>query len=334
MRSWMTLLVWCALVAGAVSCSGRGGGEEPMTIAVIPKGTTHLFWQSIHAGAIKASRELEVNIQWIGPEREDDRRLQITLVNNQVVSQVAGIVLAPLDAMALRRPVRAAVNQNIPVVIIDSDLHDFQDLYTSFVATDNRQGGRLAGENLARILNGQGKIILLRHAIGSASTENREEGFLEAIRTYPDIIVVSDEQYSGVTTAQAQQVSENLLIRFQDAQGQLMIDGIFCPNESSTYGMLQALKRQRLAGKVVFIGFDANDALIEGLRQGELNGLVVQDPFNMGYLGVKTMVLHLRGEQVEKRIDTGVTFIAREDLQRPEIMALIKPDVDKWLNLK
>ncbi len=332
MRRWIKVLIVSTLAAGAITCGGRGGDQEQVTIAVIPKGTTHIFWQSIHAGAVKASRELGVKIQWVGPEREDARQQQIALVNNLVVGQVDGIVLAPLDAMALRRPVRSAVSSHIPVVIIDSELHDSQDLYASFVATDNHKGGRLAGENMGRLLNGRGKIVMLRYAEGSASTEKREEGFMEAIRAYPGIEVVSDEQYAGATTALAQQASESLLLRFRDAQGNLMFDGIFCPNESSTYGMLQALKRQRQAGKVSFIGFDSSDPLIEGLRQGEINGLVVQNPFNMGYLGVKTMVRHLRGEQVEKRIDTGVTYVALQDLQQPEIMELVKPDVDKWLN--
>ena len=334
MRRWIKLLVMVMIGAGTVTCGGRSADPEQVTIAVIPKGTTHLFWQSIHAGAIKASIELGVKIQWVGPEREDARQQQIALVNNMVVGQVDGIVLAPLDARALRRPVRSAVNNDIPVVIIDSDLHDSQDLYASFVATDNHRGGQLAGENMGRLLKGRGKIIMLRYAEGSASTEKREAGFMEAIRAFPGIEVVSDEQYSGATTASAQQASESLLLRFRDAQGNLVIDGIFCPNESSTYGMLQALKRQRQAGKVIFIGFDSSDPLLEGLRQGGINGLVVQNPFNMGYLGVKTLVRHLRGEQVEKRIDTGVTYVALEDLNQPEIMALVQPEVDKWLNLK
>jgi len=330
MRKWIILLSVGTMLT-LIAC-GTGGKDGKLTIAVIPKGTTHVYWQSVYAGAIKASNDFDVRIIWIGPEKEDNRQQQISLVDNQVMSQVDGMVLAPLDAVALRRPVASAVRQNIPVVIIDSNLEDGESLYTSFVATDNRAGGRLAGRNMGRILGGGGRVVMLRYSEGSASTDNREEGFLEAIRAFPGIRVVSDEQYGGVTQASAQQASENLLLRFKDAAGKLTIDGIFTPNASSTYGMHQALKRQRLTGQVTFIGFDADDPLVEGLRRDEIQGLVVQNPFKMGYQGVETVVKHLKGETVPKRIDTGVNFITRADLDRPEILELIKPDMEKWLS--
>ena len=303
-----------------------------ISIAVIPKGTTHVFWKSVHAGAIKAGKELDVEINWVGTDREDDRQQQIALVNNQVINQVSGIVLAPLDANALRRPVLVAHDQKIPVIIFDSALNDADHTLVSFVATDNFRGGEIAGEQLAEKLDGRGKVIMLRYSEGSASTEKRENGFLRAIEAFPNIEVVSSEQYGGATTALAQQASENLLLRFKDNAGNPTIDGVFCPNESTTYGMLQALRRNRLAGKVRFVGFDANDPLLDGLRLQEIHGLVVQNPFMMGYLGVKTMVSHLRKQPVEKRIDTGVTFVTLENMNEPEVQELIKPDLDKWLN--
>jgi len=314
------------------TCSKDNGNKQNILISVIPKGTTHVFWQSVHAGAVKAARELKVNINWVGTDREDDRQQQIALVDNQVMNQVAGIVLAPLDAVALRRPVQNAVENGIPVIIIDSDLKDSEDLYTSFIATNNREGGRVAGKKLAALMGNKGKVMLLRYNEGSASTENREEGFLEAIREFPDIEIVSSEQYGGVTRASAQQTSENLLLRFTNASGRLMIDGIFTPNTSTTYGMLLALKRQNQAGKVNFIGFDAEDPVIDAMKAGELSGLIVQDPFKMGYLGVKMMVTTLQGKPVEKRIDTGVTFIEAADLEKKDIQALINPDLGKWLD--
>lgn len=334
MRKLLFIISLIGLTLGLTACGSKNGGDQKPTIAVIPKGTTQIYWQSVHAGAIKAANEMNVNINWIGPEREDARQQQIGLIDNQVINQVDGIVLAPLDAMALRRPVEAAVNKGIPVIIIDSKLQDAEDIYTSFVATDNRKGGEIAGQQLGKLLNGKGRVVVLRFNEGSASTTNREEGFLDAVRQFEGIQVVSDEQYAGATKAQAQQASENLLIRFQDENGNLSLDGIFCPNESTTYGMLQALRRQRFAGKVSFIGFDASDPLLQGLRQGDINGLVVQDPFKMGYLGLKTLVQHLRGEKVEKRIDTGVTYITTQNLDQPEIQQLINPDIQKWLSME
>jgi ribose transport system substrate-binding protein len=329
-------LALVALILSTIfsACNTSETKDPEITIAVIPKGTTHIFWESVHAGAIKASVELDVDINWVGPEKEDDRQQQIAVVDNQVLNGVSGIVLAPLDAMALRRPVRDAVRRNIPVIIIDSGLQDSEDVYTSFIATDNKEGGRIAGREMGKFLDGKGRVVLLRYMEGSASTTNREEGFLESLKEFPGITLVSDEQYAGATRSQAQQASENLLLRFKDAQGTLTIDGIFCPNASSTYGMLQALRRQRQTGKVLFIGFDSDDPLVMGLEKGEIHGLVVQNPFQMGFLGVKIMLDHISGKPVEKRIDTGVTFVRSEDLKRPEIRELIDPDLDYWLSQK
>ncbi|MGD8540370.1 MAG: substrate-binding domain-containing protein [Candidatus Aminicenantes bacterium] len=333
-RILLLTLIVSVLSVTFFACTTSETEEPTITIAVIPKGSTHIFWESVHAGAIKASVELGVDINWVGPEKEDDRQQQIAVVDNQVLNNVSGIVLAPLDEMALRRPVRDAVRRNIPVIIFDSALHDSEDIYTSFIATDNRKGGRIAGREMGKFLGGKGRVVLLRYMEGSASTTNREEGFLESLEEFPEITLVSDEQYAGATRAQAQQASENLLLRFKDEQGNLTIDGIFCPNASSTYGMLQALRRQRQAGKLIFIGFDSDDPLVKGLEQGEIHGLVVQNPFQMGFLGVKVMLDHLRGVPVEKRIDTGVTFVVKQDLEKPEIQELIDPNLEYWLSQK
>jgi ribose transport system substrate-binding protein len=314
-----------------LACKQEQNNKSKLSITVIPKGTTHVFWQSIHAGAIKASKESGVDITWVGPERDDDRQQQIALVDNQVMNQVSGIVLAPIDDIAMKRPVRNAVNNGIPVVIIDSGLKDSEDIYTSFIATNNRKGGHIGGVELGKLLNGKGKVVMMREAEGAASTQKRAAGFLDAISSYPEIEVVSDEQYAGASKAKAQQLAENLLFRFQDDTGKLTIDGIFCVNESTTYGMLQALKRKRLAGTIKFVGFDSAAPMIEGLKRGQIHGLVVQNPFKMGYLGVKTMVSFLQGRQIEKLVDTGVSFVTFDNLNNPEIKELLYPDLEKWL---
>ena len=238
------LLAASVLLLTGLSCgrpAGEGGAAPAgrLNIAVIPKGTTHVFWKTVEAGARKAGEELGVGITWVGPTKEDDRAQQIQVVETQVLNRMDGIVLAPLDAQALRRPVEEAVAKGVPVVIFDSALHDSEGLIVSFVATDNFQGGRIAGRRLGEMLGGKGKVILLRYMEGSASTHNREEGFLAAIGEFPDIEIASSEQYGGATTAEAQQAGENLLLRFKEGDA-LAIDGIFCPNESTTYGMLQA----------------------------------------------------------------------------------------------
>jgi ribose transport system substrate-binding protein len=241
---------------------------------------------------------------------------------------VKGIVLAPLDDVALRAPVHNAVKAGIPVVIIDSDLKSEE--YVSFVSTDNRVGGTKGGQRLAGLLGGKGKVVMLRYAEGSASTMNREQGFLDAMKEHPGIEIVSANQYGGATTESAYKASENLLAPFKK-NGGLAIDGIFCPNESTTFGMLRALQDAGLAGKVKFVGFDSSEKLVEAMEKDQIHGLVLQDPMNMGYLGVKTMVQHLRGAKTERRIDTGSTVATRENMNEPEVAALLKPDFRKWL---
>src|SRR3989454_12287415 len=334
MRRMFLLLVGLGLMGIAtLSCTKPGGStagaRKKLTIAVIPKGTTHEFWKSIHAGSLKAARELstqgtEVEVIWKGPLREDDREQQVQVVEGFTSQGVSGIVLAPLDNRALVRPVEEAKRAGVPTVIIDS-AHE-SDAIVSFVATDNRKGGRLAAERMGELLGGKGKVLMLRYQEGSASTQDREDGFVEGLKKYPGIELISGDQYAGATREKAKQASENLLNRFGD-----VVQGIFTPNESSTAGMLLALQDIGKAGKVTFIGFDTSETFTEAMRNKQLHGIVVQNPFNMGYLGVRTMVEQLQGKPVEKRIDTGVTMIRADNLDSPESQALLHPPLDQYL---
>ena len=336
MKKILLVLIIIAVVFISFGCKQKEEGDNKYRIAVIPKGTTHVFWKSIHAGAVKAERELkeagiDVEVIWKGPLKEDDRESQIRVVEDFITRGVSGIVLAPLDDLALRIPVKNAVGYGIPVVIIDSGLKS--DDYTSFVATDNYIGGTKGGERLAEILGGKGKVIMLRYSEGSASTMNREQGFLDVLKEkYPEIEVVSSNQYGGATTESAYIASENLLSPLRKPGGGLTIDGIFCPNESTAFAMLRALEDSGLAGKVKYVGFDSSDRLVLALQKGYIQGLVLQDPINMGYLGVKTLVAHLQGEKVEKRIDTGSSVATTENMNEPKIKNLLEPDFKKWLN--
>ena len=324
-----------SLLAAALSLSScadpEASSEQAMTIAVIPKGTTHEFWKAIHAGAEKARRELaaagiEVELIWKGPLKEDDREQQIQVVENFIGQQVEGIILAPLDADALVAPAEAASANGIPVVIIDSDLHS--ENRVSFVATDNYTGGVLAAERLGELLGGSGRAILLRYHVGSASTEAREAGFLDTMRDrFSDIQLLSTEQHAGATRETAYQASQNLLNRFGRA-----VDGIFTPNESSSVGMLLALRDiGRAGGDVAFVGFDAGSSLVEALELGDIQGLVVQNPMEMGYRSVLLMVEHLNGGDVPARYDSGVILVTPDELQQPEIRTLLHPPIAEYL---
>jgi ribose transport system substrate-binding protein len=326
MRRILLLILLSALLVGCTANSGK----KKLTIAVIPKGTTHEFWKSIHAGSNKAAQELaaqgtDVEVIWKGPLREDDREQQIQVVEGFAAQGVSGIVLAPLDDRALVRPVADARRAGVPTVIIDSGLQS--DEFVSFVATDNRKGGSLAADRMGQLLNGKGKVLVLRYAEGSASTTEREQGFIEQIKAkFPGIELVSTDQYAGATRDTAKRASENLLNRFGD-----QVQGIFTPNESSTMGMLLALEDIGKAGKVSFVGFDVSQKFIEAINGGQLHGIVVQNPFNMGYLGVKTMVDNLQGKTVEKKIDTGVMLVTKENMGSSEVQTLLKPPLDQYL---
>ena len=331
-------LALCALILtsacdrdGGGGSGGAAGSGSKYTVAVIPKGTTHEFWKSVHAGAAKAGQELGVEIIWQGPLKEDDRASQIETVENFVTREVSGIVLAPLDETALVSPVKHAGEHKIPVVIIDSGLKGED--YVSFVATDNYKGGQMAGDRIAETLGGKGRVVLLRYAVGSASTDQREAGFMDAIGKHAGIQVVSSNQYGGATKESALQASENLLAPLKgNTSSGLTIDGVFCPNESTTFGMLRAMKDAGAAGKVKLVGFDASADLVGGLTDGQIDALVVQNPLNMGYLGVKTVVQKLRGEPVQRRIDTGATLVTKQNMAEPGINELLNPDLKKWLN--
>jgi ribose transport system substrate-binding protein len=328
MRKLLIASTCLLLAATLMSCKSQTPqGPKKLAIAVIPKGATHEFWLSVKAGAERAGKELDVDVLWIAPEREDDRNQQIDIVNNMIIKAVDGIVLAPLDKHALVAPVAKAKGAGIPTVIIDSGLEGED--FVSFVATNNHKGGQLGGKRSVELLGGKGTAIMLRYQENSASTENREAGWLEEIRKSPEIKILSEEQRSGATKDTAQTAAENLLDRFTK-DGKLECDLIFCPNESSAYGMLMALRNKRQAGKVKYVGFDASQALIVGLYKGEMHGLVLQDPERMGYEGVKTMVAHLKKQTVGKRVDTGVKLITKEDLTKPETKSLV-PQVDEWL---
>ncbi len=318
-RRWATPLLAALPVFLGACGGGNGGADGTLQIAVIPKGTTHEFWKAVHAGAETAGQELGVEILWKGPIQENDREKQSNIIQDFTARNVDGMVLMPLDDRALVPSAKEAHERGIPVVIADSDL--IWEDQVSFVATDNHRGGVLAGEALGAMLNGKGKVILLRHFEGSASTAKREEGFLEAIGKFEGIEMISSNQYAGTTTEGAYKASENLLNNFAD------VDGIFCPNESVAFGMLRALQDSGRTKTLKFVGFDASDKLVAALRSGEIDALVLQDPVRMGDLAVRACVDKIQGKTVEPRIDTGVVVVHSARIDEPTVQALLSPDL-------
>ena len=332
-RGRTTLVAMILLGLGPLGCdttsSTRTNEEGAITIGVVPMSAQHDFWQSIHAGALKAADELGVEIIWKAPLQNENLQEQVDIVESFGVLGVDGIVLAPVDRNALVTPVENSVRRGIPVVIVDSALESDQQI--SFVATDNYQGGVAGAHQLARVLGGKGKVIMLRSYEGVASTMNREQGFLDTLKEYPDMEVVSSNQRTTGTPESAFQKAEQLLARFKTEDGSPSIDGIFTSCEPCSFGMMRAMEDSDVVGKIVHVGFDASPALVQGLRSGHLEAIVVQDPMKMGYLGVKTLVQHLQGQEAARRHDTGVYVITRDNVDDPEYKELVEPDLERWL---
>jgi ribose transport system substrate-binding protein len=309
------ILLTVALLLLACDRAGDGGAKRPL-IVVIPKGVSHFFWQSVKAGAEAAGKDLNAEIIWKGPAQETDYSGQINIVEDAINRRVDGIVLAPSHREALVPIVERAQREGIPVTIFDSGIGT--ENYLSYVSTDNYQGGVVAAERLAERLGGKGKVAILGVKKGSVSTDEREEGFQNTIRgKYPEIQIVQF-LYGEADRAKSLDRAMDILIAHSD------LDGMFASNESSTVGAVQAIKQKGLAGKVILVGFDSSPNLIEDLKAGAIDSLVLQNPYKMGYEGVRTMVEKLSGKVPERRIDTGVKLLTRDNLETPEIQLLIK----------
>lgn len=325
------------------------GTANPATryrIAVIPKGLTHEHWQSVERGARRAADDLQaqgitVEMLWDGPTKESDTLEQIGIIERNVNRGVSGLVLAPQHSGQMVRPVEESQRSGVPTVVIDSAL-EREDLVLKYVATNNYNGGRLAAKHLLEVLEKDGKkaprLVLFRYQVGSESTEQREKGFLDVVNEVaekqkkagePQVTVVSQDQYAGATVDSATQVAGPMLTRLTKDG----FDGIFAVNESAATGLLNSMRSLGMNGKVRFVAFDSSEPLRQALREGDVDGTIVQDPYRMGYLGVWVLVQHLEGKNVspdgKKTLGTGETVVTKENLASPEVQGLFDPELQK-----
>ena len=281
------------------------GGSQKKQIAVIPKGTAHLFWVTVQSGAMDAGKEFGVDILWNGPAQETDFGRQIEILDSMINRKVDGIVVAPSEKKVLVQSLARAKAAGIPVTVFDSGV-DSED-YVSFVATNNFEAGQMGARKLASLLGNKGKVIVVMNAPGGASTMERERGFTEAIeKEFPEMHIVAT-QFGMSDRAKAMTVTENMITAHPD------VNGIFASAEPSSVGASQALKSRSLAGKIKFVGFDSSEGLIEDMKAGVIDALVVQDPHKIGYEAVKTIVDKLNGKTPSKRIDLGARVITKAD---------------------
>ncbi len=313
------LLATLILLFASAACNR----STQLRIAVIPKGQTHIFWQSVHAGAVKAGGEFGAQILWNGPATELDLSKQIGIVDDFINQHVDGIALAPAHGESLVPVVEHANDEHIPVAIFDSGIKT--DNFVSYVSTDNYKGGSMAADRMAIILPNGGKIAVLATTPGGVSTMEREAGFKETLAKNSPKIQIVAFQYGMSDRAKSLAVAEDILTANPD------IAAIFCSNESGSIGAVQGAKSHNLAGKVKIVGFDSSPTLIEDVQAGNIDSLVVQNPFNMGYMVVKSLVDKIHGQTPEKRIDTGATLVTAANLKDQAVQDLLNPPIQKYL---
>lgn len=310
--------VFLGVAAAAGAACNRG---HKRVIGVVPQGQSHLFWQSIHAGAVAAGRETGVDILWNGPPAEGDFSGQLKVVDAMINRRVDAIALSPADRNAFVGVVERAEREKIPVIIFDTNVDT--ERITAHVATDNYGGGVLGARRLGQVIGGKGSIGMVACGPGIASTVAREQGFEDTIKKeFPGIKIV-DKRYGSTQFAQALQVAENMLTAHPD------IDGLFASNESTTVGTVQALKPRQ--GKIKMVGFDWSPALEEALKSGVVDSLVVQDPFRIGYESVKLAVEKLNGGTPKKDQSLPPLLVNRDNLNDPAVQKQLNPDLKKYL---
>jgi ribose transport system substrate-binding protein len=322
---WVVLFVVFVGVFVGIGILRKGGSgkQETRRIGVVPKEIVSQYWKGVRNGAEQAGKDEGVVILWNGPEVETDFERQNQIIEDMMAQKVDGIILAPGSRNALAPTVEKIAARKIPCVIVDSGVET--DKYLSYLATDNFKGGVLAARRMGEILGGKGKIILVAWTPGSGSTDARIQGFRETLgKEFPAIEIVDSQYPNPPTMDKARDVTQDMLTRNAD------IDGVFACNATTAGGaltVLQILQQSQTAKKIKMVGFDAWPMVVEGLRKGDLDSLIIQNPYKMGYEGVKTILRHLQGESVPKEVDTGVELITAERLNDPKIMELLKSQI-------
>ncbi|TJV84625.1 MAG: ABC transporter substrate-binding protein [Mesorhizobium sp.] len=318
-RRAFVALAAASMLAGAMHSAPASAAD--VTIPIIVKDTTSFYWQIVLAGARKAGKDLGINVPELGAQAETDVNGQISILENAVAGNPAAIVIAPTEAKALGKPAT-----KVKVIGIDSSAES--KAFTSFLTTDNVQGGRVAADGLAAAIgaaNGgkvEGKVALITALPGAGSLEQRAQGFKEQLKAkYPGLELVADKYADGQATT-GLNIATDLITANPD------LKGIFASNLIMAQGVGQAIAENNLAGKVALIGFDSDEKLIKFLNDGVISGLVVQDPYRMGYDGIKTALAASKGEKVEANVDTGANLVTKDNMKDPKIDALLNPKLN------
>lgn len=322
-RRAFVALAAASMLAGVMHSAPASAAD--VTIPIIVKDTTSFYWQIVLAGARKAGKDLGVNVPELGAQAETDVNGQISILENAVAGNPAAVVISPTEFKALGKPIDEAATK-VKVIGIDSGADS--KAFTSFLTTDNVQGGRVAADGLAAAIgaaNGgkvEGKVALITALPGAGSLEQRAQGFKEELKAkYPGLTLVADKYADGQATT-GLNIATDLITANPD------LKGIFASNLIMAQGVGQAVAENNLAGKLALIGFDSDEKLIKFLNDGVISGLVVQDPYRMGYDGIKTALAASKGEKVEANVDTGANLVTKANMKDPKIDALLNPKLN------
>ena len=324
-RSLLSRRAFTALGCAAVlaTMAPSASFAQDVTIPIIVKDTTSFYWQIVLAGARAAGKDLGVDVPELGAQSESDINGQISILENAVAGSPAAVVISPTEFKALGKPVDEAA-KSVPIIGIDSAADS--KAFTSFLTTDNVQGGRIAADGLAAAIKAatgkeEGEIAIITSLPGVGSLDQRREGFLDQIKTkYPGLNVVADKYADGQATT-----GLNMMTDLITANPNLV--GVFASNLIMAQGVGQAIAENKLGDKIKVIGFDSDEKTVGFLKEGVLAGLVVQDPYRMGYDGVKTALAVSKGEKVEAFVDTGANLVTKDNMADPKIDALLNPKI-------
>lgn len=307
-----------ALSTAAVLGSCRRSSER--LIGVVPKATSHLFFLSVHAGVEQASRDLHVDVLWNGPQNETDFARQIEIVDAMITRQVSALAISATDEHALVAPLERAIRSGIPVTVFDSAVDI--DNYVSFIATDNYAAGCTAARTLAGFIGGKGPVAMLMQKPGGTSTVLREQGFDATIaKEFPNIQIVA-QQFGMADAERSRAAAEDILTAHPS------LAGLFASSEAASLGSIQAIRNRGLSGKVKLVTFDFSKTHVEGLEDGTVDAMMVQNPFRLGYEAVKSLDEKLKGGTPPKQLELPARVILKSDLNNPDVRALLNPD---WL---
>lgn len=301
--------------------AGCNRSHRPI-IAVIPKASADIFWQSVHAGAAKGGLENNVDIVWDGPPNETDIAGEMKIMETMIDRRVDAIAVAPSDRSAFKIVVDRAMNAGIPVIIYDSGIDTKH--YVTFVATDNYLGGEMGARRMGEVLHGRGKIVMVKTVPGGASTMAREDGFRRELAARYPAIQILDERFGMAMISESRNVTENMLTAHPD------LNGIFSSNESGSEGAAQTLKSRD--SHIKLVGFDSSPMLLTLINEGWIDSLIIQDPFRMGETAVAEAVKALRKEKTPKEIFLPPRVVNSTNINDPDVQAQLHPDLKRYLS--